>query len=91
MTHKPSTNQMPKAQKTLIYTLLVFVNTAGCTPDTAPDNSHSDTDVEVERLIVSRTTDQITLEDTQTVEWDDASFVLNFYRNKAYTCGLSGD
>ena len=71
---------IPKAHRALFLTLLAV---AGCTRD--------DTDAASQRLLVNRDTDQITLEDTRTVEWGNNSFVLNFYRNKAYTCGLSGD
>ena len=91
MTQAPTSSSIPKAaHRTLVIILLVVAHTAGCSPDHT-DDGHSDTDEASQRLLVSRATDQITLEDTQTVEWGDASFVLNFYRNKAYTCGLSGD
>ena len=41
---------------------------------------------------VDRTADQITLVETRTVSLNsNASWELNFYRNEAYTCGLSGN
>ena len=42
-------------------------------------------------LIVSRTTTQITLVESRTLTLGVDSWVLNFYRNDAYTCGLSGN
>ena len=43
-------------------------------------------------LIVSRTTTQITLVESRTAHFEcHDSWVLNFYRNEAYTCGLSGN
>jgi len=42
-------------------------------------------------LIVSRTTAQITLVESRTLTLGVNSWVLNFYRNEAYTCGLSGN
>lgn len=42
--------------------------------------------------VVDRTTDQITLVETRTVSLNNnTSWELNFYRNEAYTCGLSGN
>jgi len=43
-------------------------------------------------LLVSRTTDQITLVESRTLSLNNnTSWELNFYRNEAYTCGLSGN
>ncbi len=43
-------------------------------------------------LLVSRTTDQITLVESRTVSLNSSdSWEINFYRNEAYTCGLSGN
>jgi hypothetical protein len=43
-------------------------------------------------LLVSRTPDQITLVESRTVSLNsNTSWELNFYRNEAYTCGLSGN
>ena len=43
-------------------------------------------------LRVSRTPDQITLVESRTLTLNsNASWELNFYRNEAYTCGLSGN
>ena len=42
-------------------------------------------------LIVSRTTTQITLVESRTLTIGSDTWVLNFYRNEAYTCGLSGN
>lgn len=42
-------------------------------------------------LLVARTTDQITLVESRTIPLDGNSWELNFYRNEAYTCGLSGN
>ena len=42
-------------------------------------------------LTVSRTTYQITLVESRTITMGVNSWVLNFYRNEAYTCGLSGN
>jgi hypothetical protein len=42
------------------------------------------------RLLVTRTTEQITLVESRTQEFNGNAWVLNFYRNEAYTCGLSG-
>jgi hypothetical protein len=42
-------------------------------------------------LIVSRTTDQIELVESRTVSVFGSSWELNFYRNEAYSCGLSGN
>ena len=46
---------------------------------------------QVTDLTVARTTDQITLVESRTLNRDGHSFELNFYRNEAYTCGLSGN
>ena len=41
---------------------------------------------------VDRTTDQITLVETRTLSLNvNTSWEVNFYRNEAYTCGLSGN
>ena len=42
------------------------------------------------RLLVTRITEQITLVESRTQEFNGNTWVLNFYRNEAYTCGLSG-
>ncbi len=42
-------------------------------------------------LLVSRTTGQITLVETRTLTVNGNSWQLNFYRNEAYKCGLSGN
>ena len=41
--------------------------------------------------LVNRTTDRINLVESRTLDWEsDTSLEINFYRNEAYTCGLSG-
>ena len=40
---------------------------------------------------VDRTTDQITLVESRTYNLNTSSWQINFYRNEAYTCGLSGN
>ena len=42
-------------------------------------------------LTVSRTKLQITLVESRTLTIGSDTWVLNFYRNEAYTCGLSGN
>jgi|GEM_PF-444385 len=41
-------------------------------------------------LKVSRTTDQITHEDSRTLTFNGKSLKLDFYRNNAYSCGVEG-
>jgi hypothetical protein len=48
-------------------------------------------DIEDNDLVVSRTTDQIALVESRTLNLNGSSWELNFYRNEAYTCGLSGN
>ena len=42
-------------------------------------------------LTVNRTIKQIKLIESRTLNMNGSSFELNFYRNEAYTCGLSGN
>lgn len=50
-----------------------------------------DTGVDTPSLIVTRTTDRITWMESRTLEFNGNSWMLNLYRNDAYTCGLSGN
>ncbi|WP_163931493.1 alpha/beta hydrolase [Paraferrimonas sp. SM1919] len=46
---------------------------------------------EPQDLVVDRTTEQIALVESRVLNFNNDSFELNFYRNQAYSCGLSGN
>lgn len=75
--------------RVMVTTIVVF--TTGCSSPSEPVDKISDTGVETSNLIVDRSTDQIRLVESRTIEFNGNSWVLNFYRNEAYTCGLSGN
>ncbi len=64
--------------------LVLFMNflLTACGDDSNSDSSPS--------LIVSRTTDQITLVESRILTLDSNSFELNYYQDDAYDCGLTG-
>lgn len=77
-------------------TVVVNDSSVGGNDATIEDNDTAvgDTDAGMDgptRLLVTRTAEQISLVESRTQEFNGNSWVLNFYRNEAYTCGLSGN
>ncbi len=61
-------------------------------PETGePETGEPETGEPPTNLLVSRTTDQIVLVESRTLNLGSNSWELNFYRNEAYTCGLTGN
>ena len=83
-----------KPNALLMVLFFLSISLAGCfgeSEGTSGDEELENSDDEFEIPLVERTTEHIKLVESRILELDNnTSAEISFYRNEAYTCGLSG-